>query len=71
MLKMHEIIRVPPIFAFQVFFIFLCDLGLYGEVLEDMKNGPFSQDFWKVLLQIVIYSIKYSTECSNLGIFSR
>ena len=49
MLKMHGIIRVSPIFAFPVFFILLCDLGWYGGVLEDMKNGPFPQDFLKVL----------------------
>ena len=45
MLKMHGIIRVPPIFAFPDFFILLCDLGWYVGVLEDMKNGQFSQDF--------------------------
>ena len=37
--KIHGIIRVLPIFAFPVVFIFLFNLGRYGGMLEHMKNG--------------------------------
>ena len=62
LLKLHEMIRVPHIFASSVVFILLCNFGQHGGVLEYMKKlslWSISLRFWAGL------DVDHTVLCKN------
>lgn len=41
MLELYEILKLPHVVAFTIFFIFYCDRVRHAELLKLMKNDPF------------------------------